>query len=186
MVNADNNLPAVFQLRPLNNCLQWNNQSDQIKAASTPSTKILNNVCQCNCHQCHHNTVTTTAAAAKSDNDKCLGPSLDDKMARIWPLSRMAKHKLLILVAGLVCFILGLAIPFLLQHHSREQPLNSPNLKAMIRQQRPLLPIPHKVRDNTLENVFISVKTTHKFHYPRLIIQLETWVSLVKSQVSVF
>ena len=44
---------------------------------------------------------------------------------------------------------------------------------------------PHHSRfDRNLDDVFISVKTTKKYHYPRLIIQLETWVSLVKSQVS--
>ena len=31
----------------------------------------------------------------------------------------------------------------------------------------------------TLSQVFISVKTTSRYHYPRLVILLETWASLV-------
>ena len=38
----------------------------------------------------------------------------------------------------------------------------------------------------SLDNVFISVKTTKKYHYPRLIIQLETWVSLARAQVLLY
>ena len=38
--------------------------------------------------------------------------------------------------------------------------------------------------NNKLQDVFISVKTTRKYHYPRVIIQLETWASLAKSQVN--
>ena len=35
-----------------------------------------------------------------------------------------------------------------------------------------------------LNSLFISVKTTQKYHYPRVIVQLETWASLVREQVS--
>ena len=38
--------------------------------------------------------------------------------------------------------------------------------------------------ENVLSNVLITVKTTHNYHYPRVVILLETWVSLVRSQVS--
>ena len=37
--------------------------------------------------------------------------------------------------------------------------------------------------DGVLKDLFISVKTTRRFHHPRLVIILETWASLVKSQV---
>lgn len=39
-----------------------------------------------------------------------------------------------------------------------------------------------KAKD-VLNDLFISVKTTQKYHYPRVIVQLETWASLVKEQV---
>ena len=35
-----------------------------------------------------------------------------------------------------------------------------------------------------LENqLFVTVKTTQRYHYPRLVILLETWASLLKNQV---
>ena len=37
-----------------------------------------------------------------------------------------------------------------------------------------------------LSQVFISIKTTSKYHYPRLVILLETWVSLVTESAWVF
>ena len=42
------------------------------------------------------------------------------------------------------------------------------------------------MNDNILSDVFISVKTTQKYHHPRLVILLETWVSLVKSRTFFF
>ena len=46
-----------------------------------------------------------------------------------------------------------------------------------------------RVEDKTasmMSQVFISIKTTSKYHYPRLVILLETWVSLVKGSTWVF
>jgi len=40
--------------------------------------------------------------------------------------------------------------------------------------------------NDILNQVFISIKTTSKYHYPRLIILLETWVSLVKDITWIF
>ena len=39
--------------------------------------------------------------------------------------------------------------------------------------------------DAVLSDLFISVKTTKKYHHPRLVILLETWVTLVKSQARI-
>ena len=39
---------------------------------------------------------------------------------------------------------------------------------------------------SVMSQVFISVKTTSKYHYPRLVILLETWVSLVMESTWVF
>ena len=37
-----------------------------------------------------------------------------------------------------------------------------------------------------LQELFLSVKTTERFHYPRLVIILETWGSLAKEQTWYF
>ena len=80
--------------------------------------------------------------------------------------------------------VLGLFLPILfLREKVETKSVNGP-LSRFLVPQRPLIPLQHKFRNNTLEEVFISVKTTRKYHYPRLIILLETWVSLVRSQVS--
>ena len=41
-----------------------------------------------------------------------------------------------------------------------------------------------KKRNSTLDDVFISVKTTKKFHESRVSLQLETWFNLAREQVS--
>ena len=41
-------------------------------------------------------------------------------------------------------------------------------------------------RDDLLRQVFISVKTTSRFHNPRLVILLETWMSLARESTWVF
>lgn len=40
--------------------------------------------------------------------------------------------------------------------------------------------------NNILSQLYISIKTTQKYHYPRLVILLETWVSLVTEQTWFF
>ena len=40
--------------------------------------------------------------------------------------------------------------------------------------------------NSILNQIYISIKTTQKYHYPRLVILLETWVSLVKEQTWIF
>ena len=39
---------------------------------------------------------------------------------------------------------------------------------------------------STLRQVYITIKTTQKYHYPRLVILLETWVSLVRENTWFF
>ena len=39
---------------------------------------------------------------------------------------------------------------------------------------------------STLKQVYISIKTTQKYHYPRLVILLETWVSQVRENTWFF
>ena len=41
-------------------------------------------------------------------------------------------------------------------------------------------------QSSTLKQVYITIKTTQKYHYPRLVILLETWVSLVRDNTWFF
>ena len=98
--------------------------------------------------------------------------------------SKFKRTKIFVVFVAVLCFILGLLLPILfLREKVESKSVNGP-LSRFLVPQRPLIPSQHNFRNNTLEEVFISVKTTRKFHYPRLIILLETWVSLVRSQVS--
>ena len=83
--------------------------------------------------------------------------------------------------------VVGLCLVYLfvkVKHPPAGLSIKSPN--QVLLQSQKLAHAPHHMHfDRTLDDVFISVKTTKKYHYPRVIIQLETWVSLVKSQVSI-
>ena len=164
-------IPDVFYLKPLNN---WHAQE----------TKILNNaVCRCNC-QSHHekNQVTLNQV------EKNLWAKFKQKM-----VIRVKRIRIVIAIVGLICFALGISIPFLFRVGTKiDNEKQSLRRDFMGIKQRHRIPPPlppflkstqHKLRNNSLQDVFISVKTTRKYHYPRLVIQLETWVSLVKSQV---
>ena len=162
-------LPDVFHLRPLNNqrmTLKHHNNAPQIILPK--DTKILNNVCQCSCH------------ASDEKNSENYYKMIHFR----WP--KLKRTKCLMGLVGLLCFVIGLALPFIFLNRNTNtiSATNGP-LNRFLVPQRPLIPIQHKIRNNTLEDVFISVKTTRKYHYPRLIIQLETWVSLVRRQVSI-
>lgn len=128
-------------------------------------SKIINNVCRCNVEP----------------------PPQDNLSEKVKMIIRVKKTRLIAAVVGLICFSIGLAIPFLYlnsKNNSAERPAqpNTVNF-VMMNHRRDLVPSHHKLKNDSLQDVFISVKTTKKYHYPRVVIQLETWVSLVKSQV---
>ncbi len=105
----------------------------------------------------------------------------DGRQCSAWVM-RIKKIKVIVFAIALICFFLGLAIPFLVLRSSESKRSSSYSSDIGIR------PIPNsgywlRNSNNSLSHVFISVKTTRKYHYPRVIIQLETWVNLVKEQV---
>jgi len=86
-------------------------------------------------------------------------------------------------IIATVCFLIGLAIPFII--HSSEN--RAPKIQLTPHSNPIQLNNPIQMDySKTLNDVFITVKTTQQFHYPRLVILLETWVSLVKNQVELF
>lgn len=159
-------LPDVFHLKPLNNQCAANNAPLFKSVVGLPNkqTNIVHNGCV---HQCKNS----------SENEP--------KTMRLF---RLKRSKIIVLLVGLLCFIVGLALPFI-YISTRVASSSSPKLSLssfMRPSQRPLIPVQHKIEEHLLENVFISIKTSRKFHYPRLIVQLETWVSMVKSQTWFF
>ena len=157
--SSSNNLPDVFHLKTLNNVS--NKDGNGIKATDIPI--ITNPMCQCRCH----------VHQQPSQSNK------DMKLMR----PKLLRTKLFCLVVTTFLLVMvGLCIAYLFvkvnhqYHHHHHQ---------TIRPMSPLVHQPHQVNNRTLQDVFISVKTTKKYHYPRLIIQLETWASLVRSQVHI-
>ena len=104
-------------------------------------------------------------------------------------LFRRHRRKLVLLLIGGLCFAAGIVVPLIFRHFSSGS--SSSQTSSRLR------PLPSFVggrlrkadygglRDSSdvLKDLFISVKTTKKYHHPRLVILLETWVSLAKSQV---
>jgi len=139
-----------------------NKDGNGIKATDIPI--ITNPMCQCRCH----------VHQQPSQSNK------DMKLMR----PKLLRTKLFCLVVTTFLLVMvGLCIAYLFvkvnhqYHHHHHQ---------TIRPMSPLVHQPHQVNNRTLQDVFISVKTTKKYHYPRLIIQLETWASLVRSQTWFF
>ena len=151
--DSSNNLPDVFQLKTLNNAKESN-----IKVADIPI--ITNPVCHCRCHPDHPTSVKEY----------------------IMNMTRLPKLRTKFLCVVLITFLMvmvGLCLTYLfVKVNNQQQQSRRPVVRP-----RPLIHQPHQVNNRTLQDVFISVKTTKKYHYPRLIIQLETWASLVRSQV---
>ena len=91
-------------------------------------------------------------------------------------------------IVAIVCFLCGVAIQFFCQLDSdtNDETYKYAHLKGMkphyIKKQYSSSDM-SKSGDNVLNSLFISVKTTQKYHHPRVIVQLETWASLVKEQV---
>ena len=100
-------------------------------------------------------------------------------------LSRFLKKKLLLIcVIAILFFLIGLAIQFYTkcETNSREKTKSDyERLRGM--NTLYVKKASEKDAKDVLNDLFISVKTTQKYHYPRVIVQLETWASLVKEQV---
>ena len=92
-------------------------------------------------------------------------------------LPKRHRRKALVCLIGCLCFLLGLAVPFLFSKSA-----GGPHGSLRSRKSLSSVNVDDYKLDSVLSDLFISVKTTKKYHHPRLVILLETWVTLVKSQ----
>ena len=103
-------------------------------------------------------------------------------------LNRFIKKKLLFIsVIAILFFSIGLVVRFYSNCGKNESESSTSHLK------RPKglssfygRKASQEDSKDVLKELFISVKTTQKYHFPRVIVQLETWASLVKEQVITF
>ena len=103
-------------------------------------------------------------------------------------LNRFIKKKLLFIsVIAILFFSIGLVVRFYSNCGNNESKPSTSHLK------RPKglssfygRKASQEDSKDVLKELFISVKTTQKYHFPRVIVQLETWASLVKEQVITF
>ena len=167
-------IPDIFYLKPMNNFQQ-------------EKQKMNNVVCKCNCHLHHQENQVLKP-------ERVQWAKFKHKM-----FTRVKRTRIIMAMVGIICFAFGIAIPFLFHFNtkngagSKEKSFYHNDFMTIQRQKPRIPPIlpqaltnkQHKSRNNSLQDVYISVKTTKKYHYPRLVIQLETWVSLVKDQVSI-
>ncbi len=113
-----------------------------------------------------------------------------------WWSKRKLRRRAIAALVCLACFVLGVTVPLLMREifgrskadDSFVMPVHHPRgrLLAQSFYLKNRLSVGHKGRgdfSSVLKDVYISVKTTKKFHHPRLVILLETWVDLVKAQV---
>lgn len=133
-------------------------------------------------------------------------PCLSDLVMLLRP-PRSKKRILAFCLIVFLVFILATSLPFLVsQLRTGSQPVNFVPLQNVYHQlyggeaelmghHQPLPTLQHpQSRDNQLylsnnnilNQLYISIKTTQKYHYPRLVILLETWVSLVREQTWFF
>jgi len=168
-------IPDIFYLKPMNNFQQ-------------EKQKMNNVVCKCNCHL-HH-----------QENQVLKPERVQWAKFKQTMFSRVKRTRIIMAMVGIICFAFGIAIPFLFHFNtkngagSKEKSFYHNDFMTIQRQKHMIPPIlpqaltnrQHKLRNNSLQDVYISVKTTKKYHYPRLVIQLETWVSLVKDQTWFF
>ena len=92
-------------------------------------------------------------------------------------LPKRHRRKALVCLIGCLSFLFGLAVPFLFA-----KSVGGPRGSLRSRKSSSNVNLDDYKLDGVLSDLFISVKTTKKYHHPRLVILLETWVTLVKSQ----
>ena len=111
-----------------------------------------------------------------------------------WIFSRRFRRRFVLLFVAALCFLFGIAVAVIFSQLNSNYLNNAPSIgqfsetkKSYPKQMNPLRnakKLEDFKLDETLRDLFISIKTTKKYHHPRLVILLETWVSLVKAQVS--
>ncbi len=114
-------------------------------------------------------------------------------ISKVWRAAtrRPNRKRALVCLVGAACFAVGLALPVIFK-----QLFFSPgdrDLDSDYGRFRPPANVFGRISVgdynaldyDVLRDLFISVKTTRRNHNPRLVIQLETWASLVKDQVRI-
>ena len=100
-----------------------------------------------------------------------------------------SKRKLIITsVLVMVLFIIASSLPFIVEKLNNPQPsfTETSPVSSIYSLYNRVHHSQHQQVNTDLSQVFISVKTTSEYHYPRLVILLETWISLVKDSVWIF
>ena len=100
-----------------------------------------------------------------------------------------SKRKLIITsVLVMVLFIIASSLPFIVEKLNNPQPsfTETSPISSIYSLYNRVHHSQHQQVNQDLSQVFISVKTTSEYHYPRLVILLETWISLVKDSVWIF
>ena len=121
---------------------------------------------------------------------------------RMWSLRGRRRRWFALLLLAAILFITATCLPFLVDRLRKSKPSSTPlstlatplpRVPTLWAQQS--LPLHPPQRQNLgaklvgsplLQELFLSVKTTQRFHYPRLVIILETWGSLAKEQTWYF
>ena len=137
-----------------------------------------------NSHKLYRNVLIQKGAYPVSTSSHCDMHHYLNQLSII--SKRLLKKKLTLIGAvAVIFFLFGVAIQFL--SNVEDSSSYSKSYYAGLTGMKP-----HYVKKgstsgtnskNILNNLFISVKTTQRYHYPRVIVQLETWASLVKEQV---
>ena len=113
-----------------------------------------------------------------NDKDPCR-KSFSMSPPQLWlpRLPKRHRRKAVVCLVGGLCFLFGLAVPFMFGRS-----LGGTQGSSRSRLRSSSIQLDDYKLDGVLSDLFISVKTTKKYHHPRLVILLETWVTLVKSQ----
>ena len=119
----------------------------------------------------------------------------------MWSLRGRRRRWFAFLLLAAILFITATSLPFLVDRLRKSKPSSTPSILAPPLPRVPTLwakqslPLHTSRRQKLgaklvgsplLQELFLSVKTTQRFHYPRLVIILETWGSLAKEQIWYF
>ena len=120
----------------------------------------------------------------------------------MWSLRGRRRRWFALVLLASILFITATCLPFLVDRLRKSKPsftssstLAPPLARVPTLWAHPGVPLHTPQRQNLgaklvgsplLQELFLSVKTTQRFHYPRLVIILETWGSLAKEQTWYF
>ena len=127
----------------------------------------------------------------------------EEGSVNMWSLRGRRRKWFVLLLLAVVLFITATSLPFLVDRLRKGKPSFTPSTSSApplarvptLWAQQSIQAVHTPQRQNLgaklvgsplLQELFLSVKTTERFHYPRLVIILETWGSLAKEQTWYF